>query len=334
MRCFVVEFPRTRFRRAAGITLIETLFASTLGAGLLIVLLHLYQGGMAMHALAESRAELAETTFIAERIVADELRHAGQLPCGPHGTRHNLVRAHHTTPWLRLFAEPVQLAAGGVPGSDELTVLKTGAPVAVVDHDPARAELTLTHAADFERGDLAVVCDDDVTVLLQITDDGGRTLGYGHDARVRPGNCALPFIAGGCGPENHRFKPGALAAPYEPVVFFTRDLGTRHSLYRKRLALRNSGGNRIASLRSEEIIEGIPLLRASVGIVDASGRVSLTRGPVSTGQAVIIDVGLAAIARGNNTGGRPRAPLHLLGEPIDMIAGNRLLSTHEFSVAL
>ena len=32
MRCFAAEFPRARFRRAAGITLIETLFASTLGA--------------------------------------------------------------------------------------------------------------------------------------------------------------------------------------------------------------------------------------------------------------------------------------------------------------
>ena len=56
MCCFAADPSRARIGCAAGITLVETLLASTLGALLLIALLNLYQRGVAMHAFAESRA--------------------------------------------------------------------------------------------------------------------------------------------------------------------------------------------------------------------------------------------------------------------------------------
>ncbi len=325
-------------KRTGGVTLVETLLAATLGALLLIALLNLYQRGVAMHTFAESRSALTETLFTTERIVADELHLAGGLPCGPGGARFNLVHTSNTTPWLRLFTEPVQITPGAVAGSDELTVLKTGEPVPLVDHDPAQARLTLTHAASFERGGLVVVCDDAVTVLLQITDDAGRVLNYDDDARVHPGNCAAPFT-GGCGPAGHRFAGNALIAPYEPVVFFIANSGERRSLHRKRLIAGNSASGKTARLRSEEMIENIVLLHADAGVADAGGRVRLTRNPAGAGRVIVLDVGLIATARERNADVLPHAPLHLLGEPVDALlpadatADNRLVTAHEFSVA-
>ncbi len=341
MRCYPGEPLRTRTgRRTLGITLIETLLASTLGALLLIALLSLYQRSLATHAFAESRSELADTLFIAERILTDELHLAGRLPCGQSGVTANLVRTHQTTPWLHLFTAPVQITASAVPGSDELIVLKTGAPVPLVDHDPARAQFTLTHAADFERGDIAVVCDNDVTVLLQITNDHGRVLGYGHNARVRPGNCASPFGGGDCGPDNHRFDKGAVVAPYEPAVFFIADTDTGRTLSRKRLVSADSSNGAAARLLTERMIENLILLRVYAGIADSAGRIRLTHGPLNTRQAILLDVGLAATARERNVETPPDELLHLLGEPVDALlsvnpaAVARLLTSHEFTVAL
>ncbi len=341
MSCCAVEPPRSGIGPAAGVTLIETLFASTLGALLLIALLNLYQRGIARHAFTESRAELTETLFTAEHILAEQLHLAGGLPCGRSGTRFNLIRTGQTTPWLRLFAAPVQINDGAVSGSDELTALKTGAPVPLASHDPAQMQLTLTDAAAFERGDLIVACDADVSVLLQITrtSDGGRVLGYGHNARVRPGNCASPFAVGGCGPENHRFAGDALVAPYEPVVFLIKESGARRSLYRKRLVVVNAASATTAKLLSEELIEGIALLRVQAGVATAPGRIRLRRDPSGAEPTALLDIGFVALARGRNADTLPGEPPHLFGEPVgaalpaDVAASNRRLTSHEFSVA-
>ena len=343
MRCFGAEPTHAACAaRTSGVSLLEALLASALGALLLVALLNLYQRGFTMHLFAESRAELAETLLTAEHILADELHLAGGSPCDPGDARFNLVDSGAAMPWLRLFTEPVRIADGGVSGSDELTVLKTGAPVPLAGHDPVRAEFALTHAAGFKRGGLAVVCDDSVSVLLQITRtaSAGHILGYDHDARVRPGNCVSPFASAGCGPENHRFTSDALIAPYEPVVFFISDSDTRRSLYRRRLVIVNAAGSVTARLQSEEIIEGIALLHARAGAEDASGRVRLTRDPAGARRVVMLDVGLVAVARERNADTLPDEPLHLFGKavgdalPGDAAAANRLMTGHEFSVAL
>ena len=107
---------------------------------------------------------------------------------------------------------------------DSVTVLKTGVPAPLGSHDVDNTRFTLMHAAPFERGDLLVVCDDEISVLLQITRtaNGKRTLATGPAAGVRPGNCDSPFAVDSCGPEGYRFNAGALVAPYRPVSFLSR----------------------------------------------------------------------------------------------------------------
>ncbi len=325
--------------RRAGITLVETLFASSLGAALLVALLALYQRGVAAHAFAESRSELAETLFIAERIVVGELQNGGRTPCGPHGRRFNLVRTSASTPWLRLFTAPVQITPAA-SGGDEIVVLKVGAPVPLAAHDPAKSRLALSHAGEFEPGDLVVVCDDDVTALLQLTRtaDRGRVLGYDAGGRVHPGNCSSPFSVGGCGPEGHRFTDAAFVAPYRPVAFLVKDSGASRSLYRKRLIVANTKSGAAARMMSEEMTAGVVLLRAQAGVADAAGRVRLSRGAFA-GRAALLDLGLAAVARRRNVSTLPDKTFYLLGERADALlpagAGSEYPTAgHEFSVAL
>ena len=299
-----------------GITLIETLLASALGALLLAALLNLYQRGAAMHAFTENRSELNETVFTAEQILADELHLAADSPCGAGGARFNLLRGGATTPWLRLFTEPVQITAGTVSGSDRLTVLKTGAPVLVAGHDSTDREIVLTHAADFENGDLVVVCDGTVAALLQVTrtEDSGRVLKYAH----------------------YRFAENALVAPYRPVVFFIEDYGNRRALHRRQLVVSKSKDRVTAKLRSEEMIENIELLKVRAGVADPAQQIRLTRHAAGK-QVVGLDIGFAAAARHRNAEALPNTPLHLLGEPVGAWlpgADGRALTTHEFSVAL
>ena len=326
--------------RRAGITLVETLLASSLGAALLVALLALYQRGVAANAYAESRSELVETLFIAERVLVDELQNAGRMPCGPRGRRFNLVHTSASTPWLRLFAAPVQVAPAGV-GGDEIVVLTVGAPVPLAGHDPAESQLALTHAGEFERGDLVVVCDDAVTVLLQLTRtrDGGRVLGYDAGPRVHPGNCTSPFAVGGCGPEGHRFTDAAFVAPYRPVAFSVKASGGSRSLYRERLVVTKTKNGTTPRMRSEEMTTGVVLLHARTGVADAAGRVRLARGPFA-GRAILLDLGLAAVARERSARMLPGKALHLFGEsvgallPPDAASDEYLTADHEFSVAL
>ena len=343
MRCCAAEYTRVvrvNAKRTGGVTLIETLLASALGALLLVALLGLYQRALSHHAFAESRMEVAERLFTAERILSDELQFVGNLPCGQGGARFNLVHTHQTTPWLRLFEAPVQISPAR--RGDELMVLKTGLPVALVDHDLARAQFTLTHAANFERGNLVVVCDNDFTLLLQVTNDAGRTLGYGPDTRVRPGNCAAAFTAAGCGPENHRFMQGALVAPYEPVVFFISDTGATPSLSRKRLVNTNTTHGVHARLFTESLIQDLVWLRVQAGIANSAtplARVLMTRRPPAhfgNRRPISLDVGLIATAQQNKLKPLPDRSLHLLGEPVGTLpdVSQRWLDTHEFSIAL
>ena len=352
MYCCVVR-PRPRCSllvqrpgRNGGVTLLETLFASAIGALLIVALLGLYQRGVSQYAFAENRLTLNETLVTAERIFSNALLYRGGLPCESSGAYFNLVRTHAAEAWLKLFTAPVRVGPGtasnAVADSDEVTILKTGSPVLLEDHDPVAGTLTLSHAAEFKRGGLAVVCDDDTTVLLQITDDNGRTLGYGDDPDVRPGNCAAAFLSGGCGPENHRFGSGAVVAPYEPVVFFVARSGDRHALYRKRLIVSSAGGGRTAKLRAEEMLDGIALMRVHAGVEDSGARVRLMRGPPSSRPTRVLDIGLVAYAREPNTRLAadilPPQPIYLLGEPVGAVLANStldaLFAAYEFSMAL
>ena len=329
----------TNIQQLAGVTLIETLFASALGAILLITLLNLYQRSVTMHAFAESRTELNETLLTVEHFLVNELQLASLSLCGKTDTTFNLVRANQTTQWLRLFAEPIQITTDDMTDNNVITVLKTGAPVPLASHDLTQSQLVLTHATTFNRGDLIVVCDNTVSVLLQITHTAGsgRFLAYEHHASVRPGNCASPFGVGGCGPEGHRFEHGALVALYQPVSIFISNSDARGSLYiRQLVTINSSNGVTTAKLRSEEIIEGIVALRAWAGVESSSGRIRLTRAPHS-GQAVFLDIGLVAISTDHNADTLPHQSLHLFGEPINTELfdnTHHLLTSYEFSVTL
>lgn len=310
--------------------MIETLLAAALGAVILTALLTLYQRGVAGHAFAASRNALTEKIWTIDRLFADELHLTDGSFCRPDATTFNLVNHSLTETWLRAFDQPVQIT------DDSMTVLKTGIPVPLESHDTDRARLTLTHAAPFERGGLLVVCDDEVSVLLQITHtaNGKRTFGYAPDASVHPGNCNSPFAVDGCGPEGYRFLAGALVAPYRPVTFFIAATGDRApALHRRQLVITNTaGGDAIARLLSEEIAENVIALKARAGVTAAAGQIALTQNP-QTGEVVLLDIGFVAGIDTGTFAMLSNKPLHLFGETVALPAG-QLFASHELSVRL
>ena len=320
---------------ADGVTLIETLLAAALGTVILTALLALYQRGVMSHAFAASRSALTEKIFIIDRLFADELHVTGGSVCRANATAFNLVNRSSAENWLRPFDRPVQIADGSV------TVLKTGIPTALESHDIAKAQLTLTHAAPFERGGLLVVCDNNISVLLQITRtaNGKRTFGYAPDVGVQPGNCGSPFGVGGCGPEDYRFDAGALVAPYRPVSFFiaTTD-GRAPALRRRRLVIANTAnGTATARLLSEEVAENVVALKALASVAASAGGVSLTATPHAD-KVVSLNIGFVAGINTNTAVTLPNKPLYLFGEPVALPAGEtptkHLFASHELSVRL
>lgn len=322
-------------RLTSGITLVETLLASALGAVILASLLALYQRGATGHAFAESRATLARKVFVTNYLLSDALHSVGGSICPADNATFNLIRNHRSTDWLRLFDRPVQIA------ENHVRVLGTDTPVPLESHDIDRAKFTLAQATPFDRGELFVICNDEVSVLLQVTGtlDSKRSFSYEPSTLVRPGNCNAPFSDKGCGPENYRFAPGALVAPYRPTSFFVRaGDGRTTSLHRKRLIIANtSGGIASARLLAEEVVENIVALRAVAGVKISPDRVRMTLNP-QAGKVIFLDVGFVAATDARAIGATPDTNPHLFGEPValpaNVTAADHLLSSHEFSVRL
>lgn len=322
-------------RSASGITLVETLLASALGAAILVTLLALYQRGATGYAFAENRATLARKVFITNHLFADALHVSGGSSCPADNATFNLIKNHHGTDWLRLFDRPVQISDNSV------TVLATGLPVPLKDHDVDQSRFTLAQATPLDRGDLLVICNNEISVLLQVTGTlhDKHSFSYKPSARIRPGNCNSPFADDGCGPENYHFARGALVAPYRPVSFFiAAGDGRTPSLRRRRLVITNTtGGVASARLLSEEVVENVVALRTIAGVAVSADRVRLTAYP-GTEKTIFLNVGFVAAADARAAGLTPDTDPHLFGEPValpgNVTAADHLLASHELSVRL
>ena len=269
--------------KTAGTLLLEWVIALALSLFLSGLLVRLFQQTLTDRLAGEGRFAAVMTAATTARLLHDTLHLQGQLPCGHTTQQLNLVRHGSNTYWLNLFQQPVQIHAadslqakqirrlGDRPGmralgSDVLVTLNLEFPTAVRHHDTVRGTLTLDAPLNLAVGDFAVVCDDQLSVLFQITAMPTPQQVVWHNGLIFPGNCALQFDPQHpCAPQTaYRFSSGALLARLQPVTWFIGHSHTRkqRSLFRERLTLTHSNHRVFASMRREEMVTGVELLRA------------------------------------------------------------------------
>ena len=107
----------------------------------------------------------------------------------------------------------------------------------------------------FNDGNIAIICDERATVLLQIVKDGYYLR---YTSTSQPGNCNQPFISQSCG-HGIVFDKGAMALRFTPTIFY---IGNNYaanglSLYVQKGIPRTFRGIKTFTLLAGETISGI-----------------------------------------------------------------------------
>ena len=323
-----------------GTALFELMLALGLGTILIAAAITSYQHIIRQYQVSENQFTTLTTSMIIESIIDNDLHAAVGQPCSGATRFANIVTNGETTYWLDLFNRPLQIYDGNDPAaeairrhgsqsgdrvtnSDLLVALTVQMPTALTHHNIAHGYFDLLSPLAFEAGGFAVVCDQQVAVLFQITkvSNAGQRLSYVGD-NVSPGNCASRFDPDSpCATHAaYRFSSGTLVAPFRPQVLFVgvSPDPKQYSLYRERLSLYHYGSLTKSLMRREEIIPGVVVLKARSVAAN-----NLPRG---------LDIGL--LVAGQHPANQPSPPKRLLGEALTTLPNRWWLFNHEFSVAL
>lgn len=326
---------RSRKARRRGAAMLELLLAAALSVFVGFALMRLLEHTLARDAFRRANLEAISGALLTERVLHRQAHLRARSPCDASALSLVLPGAspdewlQHFTTAARGFAADSQAAravraTGDAPGarvadSDVLMVRQFGAPAVVAAHDAAARRFALSAPAGFERGRLALVCNRRVAALFQVTSvsGGGRALGYGASAGVRPGNCG-GRAGERCRALESQALDGALIAPVEIAAWYVghgRAPGAR-SLYRRRLLTRRSGGTIHAALHAEEMVAGVAALR-------------VRETPSNWRGAPGLDLGIVAVGGGP----APADPPQLFGESVSLPDTAGVYFVHEFSLA-
>ena len=272
--------------RRRGFTLVEMLSALALSALLISALLKLQQNAGLAHVAAEERAAATQKLIVLRRELAAAV--GGMIPaCAKAKKRFTLINDYQKKFWLRPFQSTVRVYAasaspagvkktGKRPGerranSDVLVTRGAVLPAVTVTSHTATGAFHVSDTSGFKLGDAVLLCDEEASVLFQITDiDKGLGLLRYSGGGATPGNCANAFHDDGCA-RGYHFSGGAVAARYAASVFYVGvgKSGDGYSLYRRRLpGVDSDAKQRLTLLRSEEIVTGIRRMTARVVVRD------------------------------------------------------------------
>lgn len=248
-----------RFQR--GLTLIELMVALALGLLIVAAVGNIFIANRAAFRSQEALAEIQQKSRIAFEFLSQELRAAGNVPCGiPAGQVANLLNNNTTDWWSNWAAGIIQGYEGNaagpisfgtaveerVAGTDSIIIRGTtsacdGADLSISNHSPGTAQFAVNAEHCILPGDVLLSCDYKQAALFQVsTANGvGKTIDHGTGGGLVPGNCStklgLPAQCAAGVFNDHTFEKSGVLARYFASFWFigNNDRGGR-SLFRGR----------------------------------------------------------------------------------------------------
>jgi type IV pilus assembly protein PilW len=237
----------------------------------------------------EQLSRMQENARTAFELMSRSLREAGGTPCGRGIPTGNVINNAATTWWanwadgLRGYDDTATApgvttgtgAAQRVSGTDALFAVyadaNTGNPI--TSHNPPAASFQLNSTGHgLANGDIVLACDYRQAAIFQITNVNvsNSTVVHNTGASVSPGNCSVglgvPTTCTATGTA-YAFQGGHLVRLVSELWYVGNNGRGGRSLYRARL-FNNAG---VASIRSEEIAEGVTNMQITYLEADTAG---------------------------------------------------------------
>jgi len=190
-----------------GATLIELMIALVLGLLVVAAASGLFLSNKRLYGSTETVNRIQENTRVAFEIMSRDIREAGATPCGSSSKIVNQLTTRGSPWWQDYFARGLRgygsdaapgTATGSgvaqrVAGTDAIDLYSANdGDYAVVEHKNPSATLDLNHNGDLAAGDIAMVCNQEYSLIFQIT--GLNAKGVLHNGGSgTPGNCGSEF---------------------------------------------------------------------------------------------------------------------------------------------
>jgi type IV pilus assembly protein PilW len=290
MRKFSLLHRRTSQRQSIrGLSLIELMIAMVLGLFLIGGVISIFVSNQQSFRDNEGLARIQENARFAFEQLSREVRDAGSIPCGVHAVN-SVVRlggtANTGVPWwgdwnagtFRVHDSAVTstvVAFGAttndrVTGTDAVTILRASLVDnflrTVVSHDTSTNRITLNSSANYEQGDLALICDGFSAAIFEVsTSSSPNIIGYAADTLGQNCSDALgwkPNVNCTSNAVVKRFAPGSLVTKLDPAFWYIgvgQDNQGR-SLYRvsvKRERVTPGSTTRIVKTEPREMVPGV-----------------------------------------------------------------------------
>lgn len=267
-------------RRMRGLSLVELMIGMTLGLLLLAGITSAFVSTGQLGRTQDNLSRLQESARSAFSLMTRDFREAGINDCGHFQSNANLTNVligsaadpmldWNTNGQIMGFDEGVAspgvvtgAAVGQRVGTEDAVHLMSGGNVdAVVAAHNSAGTITLASAnANFQPGDLAILCNFGMAALFQISNVPGPTTVTYAVGGAAPGNCAIgfgrslrPCVTGTI----VSFPSNSSLLPFKSVIWYIGNNGRPatggSSLFRMRLV--NNGGGVVPV--AEEIVEGV-----------------------------------------------------------------------------
>lgn len=243
-----------RFNRASrGFTLVELMIALVLGLILLGGVIGIFLSNQTTSRVNNELASLQSSARLAFQLMSQDIRSAGFAGCNNSGRVVSIIEG---APLWSQWRGGLQGFAVGVNGVGESLRLMYGAGTSASVETHVPPVLTLNETSALLVGDIAMLCDDTLSSVFQVS---ARTVDTISHAIAAPLNCAtdlgfsFPFVCTDARPRI--FAGGAMLMRFESVLWLvapSTDDAAINSLYREVMV----GGN----LTREEVLFGVSSL--------------------------------------------------------------------------
>lgn len=195
--------------RQRGATLIELMIALVLGLLVVAAASGLFLSNKRLYGSTETVNRIQENSRVAFEIMSRDIRESGARPCGSGSVVVNQLTTRGSTWWEEHFGNGIrgyehdEVAPGTAVGTgvaqrvedtDAIDLyLSNEGDYAVVKHDTPSSTLDLNQINNLEEGDIVMVCNNEYSLIFQITGFNGTGALHNQGAGMAPGNCGQEF---------------------------------------------------------------------------------------------------------------------------------------------
>lgn len=212
----------SRFMRIKGFTLVELMIAMVLGLVLLGGVIGIFLSNQNTARATADLSNLQNSVRLTFQLMSQDIRSAGFAGCNNSPRMVSIIEVAGVTPVWANWVGGIQGFAADAQGNESIRLMYgSGVSNSVVTHAPP--VFTLSAAPNLAAADIAVVCDDTLSSIFQVSAVGATTLSHAAAASGTL-NCTddlgidFPFVC--ANPRERFFAADAMIMRFESVRWF------------------------------------------------------------------------------------------------------------------